>query len=225
MTLIKWFARNHSPKSIRAIVLVVDDWWCTHDAALPALYEFPFWLYEDGNLKYLQKLLTTQAFDRTLRRVALGLGIARITQPAGFDDYELGATWAFHPSPSPPPPIPGHFDTSKLAHNFPAIEQLNELLIAYLPDVPVITIMPYVYFTALPQPGSETEADIANCKLAIASAMKKRAKGRFIDLRIDTSLAHDASNFMDATHYRKTVAVDIEGKIASALSANLPQER
>jgi hypothetical protein len=217
-TLIKWFARHHSPKSMKAVVLVVDDWWCTHDAALPTLYEFPFWLYDRGYLKYLQKLLTTQAFDRTLRRVALGLGFAKITQPAGFDDYEIGATWDFHPAPATASVTPERFDPSKLSRSFPAIEQLNGVLNAYLPDVPVIAIMPYAYFTALPQPGSKMEADIANCKLAVAGAMNKQAKGLFIDLRIDTPLAHDPKNFMDSTHYRKSVAVNIEGKIASALS-------
>ncbi|MEP6936232.1 MAG: hypothetical protein ABI988_20205, partial [Nitrospirota bacterium] len=181
------------------------------------LYEFPFWLYDGSYLKYLQKLLTTQAFDRALRRVALGLGFAKIAHPAGFDDYEIGATWDFHPAPTTASVTPGRFDPSKLSRSFPAIEQLNGVLKEYLPDVPVIAIMPYAYFTALPQPGSEKETDIGNCKLAVAAAMNEHTKGLFIDLRIDAPLAHDPKNFMDSTHYRKSVAVKIEGEIASAL--------
>jgi hypothetical protein len=221
LALIKWFARHHSSKAMKAVVLVVDDWWCTHDAALPTLYEFPFWLYDGGSLKYLPKLLTTQAFDRATRRVALALGLAKIDHPAGFDDYEIGASWAFRPAPAPATVTPARFDPSKLSHSFPAVERLKGVIKDYLSDVPVIAVMPYAYFTALPQPGSEKEADIANCKLAVANAINKHAKGLFIDLRIDTPLAHDPKNFMDPTHYRKSVAVNIEGKIASALASAL----
>ena len=219
LALIKWFARHHSPKSMKAVVLVIDDWWCTHDAALPTLYEFPFWLYGQSYLNYLPKLLTTQAFDRAIRRVALGLGIAKIEHPAGFDDYEIGATWDFHPAPLTTSVTPERFDPSKLSHSFPAIDRLNLVLKEYLPSVPVIAVMPYVYITALPQPGSEKNADFANCKLAVANAINRHAKGYFIDLRIDAPLAHDPKNFMDLTHYRKSVAVNIEGKIASALAS------
>jgi hypothetical protein len=219
LVLIKWFARHHSLKSMKAVVLVVDDWWCTHDAALPTLYEFPYWLYDGGFLEYLPKLLNTQAFDRATRRVALALGLAKVAQPPGFDDYEIGVTWAFHPASAPATAAPAPFDPSKLSHNFPAVEQLDAVLAKNLSGAPVIAVMPYAYFTALPQLGSEKEADIANCKLAIANTINKRARGRFIDLRVDVPLAHDPRNFMDLTHYRKSVAVIIEGQIASALAS------
>ena len=219
LVLMKWFARHHTPATAKAIVLVVDDWWCTHDPALPVLYEFPFWLYEGGWLDYLPKLLTTQSFDRATRRVAMAAGWAKIVQPSGFDDYEIGTAWSFHPAPVETTPLAPAFDGAGLSRHFPAIDNLRAALAAELAGVPVIVTMPYVHISALPRPGTERAAEIANCKQAMAAVAGESASARFLDLYIDAPLAHDEKNFMDATHYRANVAMIIERRIAAALAA------
>ena len=217
LVLMKWFAHHHA--TIGSIVLVVDDWWCTHDPALPIRYEFPFWLYSGSILDYLPKLLTTQSFDRATRRMALALGLAKVADPTGFDDYEAGVNWSFAPAPDDRPTADASGGLQKQPDKYPAIEQLEATLSAFSRDFPVVLVMPYVYSTVLPKPQTEAAADINNCKAAFANMINKRPRASFLDMRLDSPLARDPKNFMDNTHYRKNLAIIIENRIASALGA------
>ena len=81
---------------IAPVVLVVDDWWCTHDAALPTLYEFPFWLYTGNSFAYALDALRSSTLDRGWRRILLGVGMRQRSNPAGYWDYETGQAWTFN---------------------------------------------------------------------------------------------------------------------------------
>lgn len=217
LVLMKWFARHHA--TVGSIVLVVDDWWCTHDPALPTRYEFPFWLYSGSMFDYLPKLLTTQSFDRATRRIALALGLAKVADPTGFDDYEAGVKWSFSPAPEDGPTAEAIGGLRNQPDKFPAVEQLDATLSTFFQDFPVVVVMPYVYATVLPKPQTDAAADINNCKTAFVNIISKRPRASFLDMRVDSPLAHDPKNFMDATHYRKNLAIMIENRIASALVA------
>ena len=217
LLLAKWFSRHRERSSIKSVIFVVDTLWCTHDPALPIREVFPLWLYGDDLLDYLQRMATTQGFTRARRQLALALGLTKIEQPSGFDNYETGVTWNFHPAPpNTTPPVP--YDPTQLSLWFPAIDRLEEFLTTDLRGVPVILVMPYVYFSALPQENSRDAAEIANCKRAFSSLADRRAASRFVDLYIDAPLAHDPHNFLDMTHYRQNVARQIEDKIAAAMA-------
>jgi hypothetical protein len=77
--------------------------------------------------------------------------------------------------------------------------------------------MPPVYFTALPRPGTAEAVRIDACKAALARLASGRPKTSFIDFRVDTELAHDATDFLDPTHYRHNLAHYMEAKIISLL--------
>src|SRR5579872_4846068 len=65
MTVMRYFMRHHPDLS--AILLNVDERWCTHDPKLPEGFPFPFWLYR-GNLEYLANLLRTRAIMYAQKR-------------------------------------------------------------------------------------------------------------------------------------------------------------
>jgi len=221
LTLMNWFARHHA--NIEAIVLVVDEWWCTHDPNLPTRYEFPYWLYSGRTFDHLTKLLSTQSFDRAIRRVALAFGLTEAADPNGFLDYEEGKTWSFSPAPIAELEAQSGLASPKPADPFPAAEQLAAMLSNLPADVPVIFVMPPVYYSSLPRPGTAAAADLSSCKFALAQIVAQRKRGDFLDMQVDTALARDPKNFMDATHYRANVAVMIENRIAAALKAQTPR--
>ncbi len=200
------------------------SWWTTggasSDAALPIRYDFPFWLYDEARWPYVVKMLTTQSFDRSRRRMALALGFISPIDPAGFDDYEIGATWSFHPAREPDTPPPAApFTPSPPNTSFPALDRLEAELTAGFADVPVVPVMPFAHVSALPRPNTQAAVELDSCKAAMAQMMQRRPRGAFVDLYRDGPEVRDPENFMDATHYRKKLAMVIEGRIAEALAA------
>ena len=215
LVILRWFAGHHA--NIGAIVLVTDDWWCTADPTLPVKYPFPSWLYSDRLLEYLPKLFSAQSVDRTFQRIGIAFGLRKRSDPSGFLDYEEERTWSFNPVIQPPR------DGGALLHSdaeeaFPAIDQLNAAVSSLLPPtVPVILIMPPVFYASLPQPGSAAAAHIAQCKNALIRLAASLPRGDFLDYLRDSDIARDPKNFMDSTHYRSNIAQIIEQRIAETL--------
>ncbi len=86
MTVMRYFMRHHH--RIAAMVLNVDERWCAHDPAMPVRYAFPFWLYR-GDLEYLANILQTRAIMHARFRIMMALGLAPMTDPAGYHDHEF----------------------------------------------------------------------------------------------------------------------------------------
>jgi hypothetical protein len=220
MLLMRWFMRHH--QRIGAFVLAADQTWCTHDPAIPMLYQFPPWLYGDSDLDYLAHLLNTRAVTTAYRRVLLALGFIKPTDPDGYRDYEVGRTWNFRPEIAPGGTLsPILSDAAGRA--FPAIEALDKVLADVPADTPVIVLMPPQFYTLLPAPGSHKAIEFNACKAELASRVGARARGGFLDYLTDTPIARNPENFMDAEHYRANVARAIEKDIAAVLAGASPQ--
>jgi hypothetical protein len=213
LTLLRWFFAHHA--RIGGIVVVADETWCTQDPSQPTPHPFPFWLY-DGWLRYLPHLLSTTAFDRARRRVALALGLRERDDPTGFMDYEVGATWAFRPEAHDLPAASAPSSTT-VVPAFPGIERLADAIGGLPPAVPVVIVMPPVFYTALPAAGSSPAIRLGQCATALAQLASARSRGRFLDFRVDDAMTRDPRNFMDYTHYRSDLARVMERDIAAAL--------
>ncbi len=219
MLLMRWFMRHHA--HIGAFVLAADQTWCTHDPAIPMLYQFPPWLYGDSNLDYLAHLLNTRAVTTAYRRVLLALGFIKPTDPDGYWDYELGRTWNFRPEIAAGGTL-ATILSDTVDRSFPALEALDTVLADVPADTPVIVVMPPQFYTLLPAPDSRKAAELAACKAELASRVRARRHGGFLDYMTDTPTAHNPENFMDAEHYRANVARAIETDIAAVLAGESP---
>jgi acyl carrier protein len=215
LTVINWFAAHRS--RIGALILVSDESWCTQDPALPLGYPFPFWLY-GNDIEYLQNVLSWHSLELAVRRIRIALGQRSPSDPVGYSDYEQGRVWAFAPEPpthaEPMSPPVGEM-------SFPWIEKLDSLIIALPPSVPVVLVMPPVYFTAIPPAGSLGALRLARCKAALARLVAGRIGSAFLDFHVDDATTRDARNFMDYGHYRASIARRMEQEIATIIrSAN-----
>jgi hypothetical protein len=217
LTLLRWYIGSH--QRIGALVIASDEVWCTLDPALPIEHPFPFWLY-GGNREYLANVLRSHSFDLAWRRIELALHMRTPTDPTGYSDYEAGKVWAFDPPPLPPETAVPSGAIPDMS--FPGIEGLQETIASLSATLPVVLVMPPVFYTVLPQDGSEEAVRMARCKAALARLVADRPGSGFIDFRRDGPIARDPKNFMDARHYRADIAQQIEHSIAAVLRSERP---
>jgi hypothetical protein len=220
MLLMHWFMRHHA--RISAFVLAADQTWCTHDPAIPMLYQFPPWLYADGNLEYLAHLLNTRSLNTAYRRVRVALGLIKPTDPDGYRDYEIGRTWSFRPE-TPAGGTLAPILSDAIDRSFPAIEALDKVLAKLPPETPVIITMPPQFYTLLPRAGSREAAELAACKSELAARVATRERSGFLDYLADTPAARNPENFMDFEHYRSNIARLIEADIAAVIAGESPR--
>jgi hypothetical protein len=215
----RYFLRFHP--GARALVFSTDERWCSHDPSIPMLNVFPFWLYR-GNLEYLANLLSTRSFNAAQVRIKLAMGRVAPMDPRGYLDYEVGRAWNFHPAAATEPtaatPVPASADTS-----FPGIEMFDGLLAELPPQTRFVLMMPPLYQTALPRPGSQEAADLLACKAALAHRLGRRGVA-FLDRQVDDPISRDPRNFMDMKHYRNNVARIIEDGIIAAFNGKARAE-
>jgi len=82
--VLDFFLRHH-PR-VRALVVVADPSWCTHDREGP-WPGFPYWLYEESSLAYAARLMSAPAIEHALQRLSIGLGLRKRSDPTGsFED-------------------------------------------------------------------------------------------------------------------------------------------
>lgn len=216
MILMRWFMRHHA--NIKAFVITADQTWCTHDPALPMLYQFPPWLYAESDLDYLAHMLNTRSLNTAYRRVLIALGYVKPTNPDGYWDYELGRTWSFRPQPPAAGGTLAPILAPDLNRAFPALDALDKVVAALPPDTPVVVVMPPQFYTLLPPAGSREAAEFAACKAEIAARIRRRERSGFFDYLNDTPAARNPENFMDPEHYRVNVAREIEADIAGVIA-------
>jgi hypothetical protein len=209
LTLMRYFLRHHP--GVKGIVFSIDERWCGHDPSLPVILTFPFWLYR-GDLEYLANLLSTRAFNAAQTRIKLAMGLISPTDPRGYADYETGHVRNFHP------PIPSDSSEGGAATPntyFPALEAFDVLLAELPPQTKFVIMMPPVYHTVLPRPGTQAAADLSACKSELARRLGRQGIA-LLDYLVDGPIGRDPENFMDLVHYRLNVARLIEGSIAMA---------
>jgi hypothetical protein len=221
MSFIRYFYRHHA--DMKAAVLAIDERWCTHDPALPSLYEFSPWLYE-GNFQYLKHLLSTRAIALARKRVMMALGRIAAHNPAGFLDYETGRPWTFRVTDNQPPR--GIANSDAVNRFFPALDAFDKLLAELPAALPIVIVMPPQSSVMLPQSGTAAANELAACKKAIAQRVAGRPRSAYFDYLVDGPIARDPANFMDFDHYRLHIARQIEARIARILNGQIvsPQE-
>jgi hypothetical protein len=213
LAILDFFMRHH-PR-VGALVVVLDDLWCVHRAA-PPQDTFPFWLYGDSTLQYAVHLLTWRALDRAVQRIAIGLGSRPRMAPDGFWSYE--EVWPpgekqppLTPRPQSPP-FNGTVDAS-----FPYRDMLAHRVEKLSADVPVLLLVPPVFHTIIPAPGSQAAAERQACNAAYRSVVAGRPHSNLLDYRIDNALTRDPANFADLIHYREKIARKLEQGIADSM--------
>lgn len=214
LAILDFFARHHA--KIRALVVAIDQPWCSN-VLLPSPKDpFPYWLYRDGALRYLGHLFTWAALDRSFQRLALGRGAPRTVRADGYWNYEeVWLPGVKHPVAAEPPKAVPFAGT--ITDPFPYAAMLAAAIAKLPPDVPVILVMPPTFYTLVPLPGSRDAATHAACREAYRSIVRGRANSNLIDYRIDNALTRDPANFADLIHYRAAIARRMEQGIAASL--------
>lgn len=212
LVLLRWFMRHH-PR-IGAIVIAADEAWCTQEPSLPTTNPFPYWLYK-GDWEYLSHLLSRPALTRVPRRLALAFGLMERSDPAGFIDYELPGGRTFVPPPlTAGSPVVPPVAFPKL--EFPAVDRLAEAIADLPQDAALIVVRPPVFFTSVPAQGSSEAARLDQCQAAFERLLQSRARGGFLNFRVDSEMTRDPRNFLDASHYLSPLAKHVEAGIAAA---------
>ena len=88
---IDWFLRHHGKTPPKAIVVGIDNYWCTANPALPNEKPFPFWLMSRSLPDYVGGLMRFDLLEELPRRIAyLTSRKAERARPDGYWDYESG---------------------------------------------------------------------------------------------------------------------------------------
>jgi hypothetical protein len=101
--------------------------------------------------------------------------------------------------------------------SFPWFDALRQFVGRMPTDAAVVLVMPPVYYTMIPEPGSLVAERLDHCKAALARSVAGRARSGFLDFRTDTPDTRDPANFGDGVHYRKKLARREEDGIISLL--------
>ena len=212
LALMRWVISHHP--NYGALVIVADPVWCSPDPNRPLDNPFPFWLYGD-DLDYLANVLSSKAIDRAAWRVAIALGLREPVDPVGFTDYLRDGDRPF--SDPPAPVLPEALGEGPWLPGLPWVERLHEFLATVPQSVRVLVVVPPVYYTVLPRPGSKQAAVIGTCKAALRRTVADRPRGAFLDFRVDLVGAHDPTDFVDLVHYREKLAHQVEDEIIAQL--------
>ena len=219
--VLDWFLRHHPGP--RAIVLAPDDFWCGDDPALRNDKPFPFWLFAADLPGYLRGLMRYSVAQEVVGRIGWLMRTRRpLARADGWWDYEpdylkLGFGEEAHRAPYrdkavPDAPEPGH------AGPFPAADALRAALARVPAATPVVAVLPPVFHTALPRPGTPRAAAEAACKAALREALSSHPRSALLDWRRDGEAARDPALFFDQSHYRHPLAARLTDDIAAALT-------
>lgn len=219
LVLIDWFLR-HRREPAQALVIGIDDMWCTADPAMPHARPFPFWLYSRDRAEYLVGLLRFDMLEEISRRILYLLtGKGERARRDGYWDYERDelARADRDPGKRAALEIPGAFGSGNASGPYPAVGAL-ETLVSSTPGTALILLRPPLYHRALPVEGSTGATADAACRDAFAALAARRPRTALIDWRRDRPELHDPNQFFDQSHYRQPIARLIEADIAAALS-------
>ncbi|MDB5519539.1 MAG: hypothetical protein JWQ17_6297 [Tardiphaga sp.] len=214
LATLDFYIRQHS--RIGALVVVTNMPWCAR-APLPALREaFPFWLYDGSAPDYAARLFSWRALEHVAQRIMIGLGSRTRENPDGHVDYEeIWPPGEFRDTDIPREMVPTV--AGKADDAFPFIMRLGTALEKLPADAPLVLVMPPTFRTLVPQPGSVAAAENEACAGALKRLVERRARGNFIDFRVDNALTRDPANFADVIHYRAKIARKMEDGIAASI--------
>jgi hypothetical protein len=218
---IDWFLRHHRTAPPQAIVVGIDNYWCTANPALPNEKPFPFWLLSRSLPDYLGGLMRFDLLEELPRRSGyLTSGKAERARPDGYWDYESGygvQGYGTNPEIIARLQKPIEAGGGNVDGPFPAATGLEELMKAAPAETVLILLRPPVYVTALSKPGTRDAAADAACRKAFADLAARRPRTALVDWRVDRPELRDPKLFFDHSHYRQPIARLVEADIADAI--------
>jgi hypothetical protein len=226
LALIDWFLR-HRKAPPRALVVSVDDLWCTSDPSLPNDKPFPFWLYSRDLLEYVKGLVRFDLLEELPMRFAYLFGKEERARPDGYWDYEPEYTaLGYTTNPAirkrlehKPYAAAPRFEKDPLEgqRRFPAAERLKEVAAALPAETALVLIVPPAYINIQPPAGTEKAFTNQACKAALTAAAQVHPKSAVVDWRVDRPENRNPELFFDALHYRLPIAQRVEKDVAAAL--------
>jgi len=227
LTLIDWFLR-HRREAPKALVVSVDDLWCTSDPELTNDKPFPFWLYSSDPVEYAKGLVRFDTLEEIGWRIGYLLGLDRErARPDGYWDYEpeyIGLGYTTNPvlrKRLQTDPYAGakRFERDPLEgqRRFPAIERLKEVAAALPAETALVLVIPPTYKNLLPPPGTEKAFVTDACRAAVTAAAQVHPRTAVVDWRVDRPENRNPELFFDMQHYRQPIAQAVERDVARAL--------
>ena len=218
---IDWFLRHHRKTPPKAIVVGIDNYWCTANPALPNEKPFPFWLMSRSLPDYIGGLMRFDLLEDLPRRVSyLTSRKAERARPDGYWDYESGygvQGYGANPEIIARLEKPIEAGGGNVDGPFPAATGLEELMRTAPAETALILLRPPVYATALSKAGTRDAAADAACRKAFADLAARRPRTALVDWRVDRPELRDSSLFFDHSHYRQPIARLVEADIAEAI--------
>jgi len=228
LTLIEWFLR-HRREPPKALVVSVDDLWCTSDPALPNDKPFPFWLYSRDLLEYGRGLLRYDVLEEVPRRFAYLLdGNAERARPDGYWDYEpeyIALGTMTNPAARQRLQHKPHGNDPRFERDpkegervFPAAERLAAIAATLPGETALILVNPPAHANSVPPRGTERGFLLQACKAAVAGAARAaHPRTAVVDWQTERPETRRPDLFFDPLHYRQPLARMIEADIAAAL--------
>lgn len=220
LALLDWFLR-HRREPARAVVVGIDELWCTPDPAMPNARPFPFWLYGRSRADYAVGLLRLDVVQELPQRLAyLRDARAERARPDGYWDYESNFGGQDAAAERERRAILANrlaLGGGNAGGPFPAAAAL-EAMLAGSPQTALILLRPPSYVTSLPMPASPDAAADAACRNAFAALAARRPRSALVDWRIDRPENRAPENFFDHTHYRRALAALVEADVAARLN-------
>jgi len=153
LALIDWFL-SHRREPVRALLVSIDETWCTSDPALTNERPFPFWLYTANPLEYARGLLRWEVLEEVPPRLAYLLGMnAERARRDGYWDYDSEYTQrgdkmaAAHRQELAAKPYANaqRYDRDPLAgmRHFPAADQIGIVAASLPEDAAFILVAPH----------------------------------------------------------------------------------
>jgi len=221
LATIDWFLRHHRQVPPKAIIVGIDQYWCTPDPRFPNEKPFPFWLLSRSTLDYVAGLMRYDLIEEVPRRFAyLTSKKAERGRPDGYWNYEADyEIQGFHQRPELRARLeePVTAGGDNIDGPFPGVTALEELMKSAPPETALILVRPPVYVSALSKPGTPDAAADAACRKAFAGLAARRPNTALVDWRADRPALHDPNLFFDYSHYRQPIARLVEADIADAL--------
>jgi hypothetical protein len=224
LTVARWFVRHHDGRNydgragepLKALVFGLDARWCRGDGQLDITEPFPFWLYSDRDVDYLEHLINMNGLLAAERKLKLLLGLEAPLRADGFRHYGIPRAWTQAATETELALGTSGFDPGG-SDDFAAVRRLGAFFAEVPPDASIVLLFLPRYATSLPAPGTEAERRQELCKSAFRAVAASRPRTIVIDLLLDGDMVRDSRNFWDRVHYREPLADKVEDAAAAAL--------
>ncbi|WP_230530795.1 hypothetical protein [Microvirga roseola] len=228
LALIGWFLR-HRETPPKALVVSIDETWCTSDPELTNERPFPFWLYSNDPLEYGRGLLRFDVLEEVPPRLAYLLGFKdeRI-RADGYWDYDadyaargdkLGPAGRRELQQKPYANARRYeSDPQESRYTFPAAQRIGAVAASLPEEAVLVLVAPPLHVNSLPPEGTEQAFRLQACRDAITTAAQG-AHGRtaLVDWRMNRPEIRNPDLFFDRIHYRQPIARAMEADIVEAI--------